>query len=111
MDAGCWYADNTRESIRDETLQNGLVLVGAVGVLEDVPTTSSKSRYATQPDFAALFDPACSGDALGKAIDRWREANLTPSALMPDYPSWYAIVGDRIWTALRRCRTPAQVPD
>src|SRR4051794_22958630 len=41
-----WYADNTRESIRDETLREGLVFIGAATVKKDLPTTSSKPRYA-----------------------------------------------------------------
>jgi hypothetical protein len=77
-----WYNDTTREPIRDETLQNGLVLVGAVSVLESVPTTSSKPRYALKPDFAALFDPKLRGKALDRAIESWRNANLTKGALM-----------------------------
>jgi BsuBI/PstI restriction endonuclease len=39
-----WYSDNTREPIRDETLREGLVAVGAVVEKTDVPTTSSKPR-------------------------------------------------------------------
>jgi hypothetical protein len=35
-----WYADNTREPIRDETLRDGLVAIGAVVRSEDMPTTS-----------------------------------------------------------------------
>src|ERR1700686_4991772 len=35
-----WYSDNTREPIRDETLREGLVAVGAVTEKTDVPTTS-----------------------------------------------------------------------
>ena len=34
-----WYADNTREPIRDETLREGLVAVGAVIARSDLPTT------------------------------------------------------------------------
>ena len=50
-----WYADNTREPIRDETLREGLVNVGAVYVRSDLPTTSSKPRYALIPDFAVTI--------------------------------------------------------
>src|SRR5579872_1035875 len=38
---GRWYAVDTREPIRDETLRDGLVPKGAVLVKENVPTTSS----------------------------------------------------------------------
>jgi hypothetical protein len=76
-----WYADNTREPIRDETLREGLVAIGAVTAREDLPTTSSKPRYALKADFAALFDPALKDAALAKAIDDFQAMNLTPSAL------------------------------
>ena len=59
-----WYADNTREPIRDETLREGLVAVGAVIAREDLPTTSSRPRYALKADFAALFDPTLDGEKL-----------------------------------------------
>jgi BsuBI/PstI restriction endonuclease domain/BsuBI/PstI restriction endonuclease HTH domain len=76
-----WYADNTREPIRDETLRDGLVVIGAVVVRPDLPTTSSRPRYALSASFAALFDPRLSGSALDKAITRWRASQLSPSAL------------------------------
>jgi hypothetical protein len=75
-----WYADNTREPIRDETLREGLVALGAAVVREGLPTTSSKPRYALQKDFARLFDPALSGDALEEAIRAWQQAHLSPEA-------------------------------
>ena len=79
--AGRWYAANTREPIRDETLRAGLVRVGAVREREGLPTTSPLGRYALTTDFAALFDPALQGDALGEAVERWQAANLTAGAL------------------------------
>ncbi|BBK38445.1 restriction endonuclease [Allostella sp. ATCC 35155] len=76
-----WYADNTREPIRDETLREGLIPVGAVHVRTDLPTTSSKPRYALDAGFALLFDPDLSGDRLAGAITEWRDRNLSPAAL------------------------------
>jgi hypothetical protein len=76
-----WYADNTREPIRDETLREGLVAVGAVHQRKDLPTTSSRPRYALKPDFAALFDPSLTGDDLESALADWRENNLSKGAL------------------------------
>ncbi|MDP1918931.1 MAG: BsuBI/PstI family type II restriction endonuclease [Myxococcales bacterium] len=76
-----WFADNTREPIRDETLKEGLIRVGAVGFDSTVPTTSSKPRYFLKADFAALFDPALIGDALEAAISKWRTKHLTASEL------------------------------
>jgi len=50
-----WYADNTREPIRDESLRDGLVIKGAALVNQSVPTTSNKGRYALHEHFAQLF--------------------------------------------------------
>lgn len=76
-----WYADNTREPIRDETLREGLVNIGAVVARDDLPTTSSKPRYALLPDFAALFDPDLADDALTQAITAYQTKHLSKSAL------------------------------
>jgi hypothetical protein len=76
-----WYADNTREPIRDETLREGLVELGAVVARHDLPTTSSKPRYALDGEFAALFDPDLTDKALEMAIADWQKAHLSPGAL------------------------------
>lgn len=76
-----WYADNTREPIRDETLRDGLVVVGAVVVRPGVPTTSALPRYAVTPAFATLFDPRLEGAAFRAAAEIWRQENLSPGAL------------------------------
>jgi hypothetical protein len=76
-----WYADNTREPIRDETLREGLLAVGAAIARDDLPTTSGKPRYALAESFAALFDPLLVDDLLDQAITAWQEKNLTKGAL------------------------------
>lgn len=76
-----WFQDNTREPIRDETLRDGLVRVGAVVTRPGVPTTSSKGRYALHPGFAALFAPGLSGEPLAVAIAAWQERYLSAGAL------------------------------
>lgn len=76
-----WYADNSRESIRDETLRDGLVAVGAVFCREDLPTTSSSPRYALRAAFASLFDPALQDEELAKAIAIFQNKHLSKSAL------------------------------
>jgi hypothetical protein len=76
-----WYADNTREPIRDETLRDGLVSLGAVTRREDLPTTSALPRYALKKDFASLFDPALMGKPLEDAIAAFQKAHLSKSAL------------------------------
>jgi hypothetical protein len=75
-----WYADNTREPIRDETLREGLVRVGAVKSIV-VDTTSSKPRYFLQSQFAQLFNPELVNENLSKAIIEWQNKNLSKSAL------------------------------
>jgi hypothetical protein len=77
-----WYADNTRESIRDETIRQGLVPIGAIIQLTDMATTSSKPRYALKKDFAKLFDPRLESSPLENMIGFWQSTNLSQSALM-----------------------------
>ena len=79
--SGRWYAQNTREPIRDETLRNCLIITGAVMERKDLPTTSAKPRYALRDDFASLFDPALSGNALHKEIEAWQVRRLSSEAL------------------------------
>jgi hypothetical protein len=76
-----WYADNTREPIRDETLRDGLVAIGAVARREDIATTSGLPRYALKPDFSALFDPTLTGDELTAAVSRFHSVHLSKGAL------------------------------
>ena len=76
-----WYQDNTREPIRDETLREGLVAIGAVTERTDLATTSSKPRYALKAGFAALFDPALAGEALQAQIATWQGEALNKGAL------------------------------
>ena len=76
-----WYKENTRESIRDEALKNGLVPIGAVLINPHVPTTSSHGRYILRGDLAALFDPSLTPEAFEIAAATWRGKYLTPNAL------------------------------
>jgi hypothetical protein len=76
-----WFQDNTREPIRDETLREGLVRVGAVITRRGLPTTSSKGRYALQRDLALLFDPRLEGEALQGAIESWQDRYLSAGGL------------------------------
>lgn len=76
-----WYQDNTREPIRDETLREGLVAIGAVIERTDLATTSSKPRYALKANFAALFNPALADEALQARISAWQAEALNKGAL------------------------------
>jgi hypothetical protein len=80
---GRWYAVDTRESIRDDTLRAGLVANGTVIERHGVPTTSPAGRYALKIDFAALFAPTLHGHALKVAIQAWQTAHLNAGAACP----------------------------
>lgn len=76
-----WYADNSREPIRDETLREGLVAVGAVLARTDLPTTSGRPRYSLKESFAKLFDPSLDGQELEDAIVDFQKTSLSRGAL------------------------------
>lgn len=77
----CWYADNSREPIRDETIRNGLIPCQAVIERLGIATTSSRPKYALDPEFAALFDSKIEGDELSAKIEKWRDSHLNKAAL------------------------------
>lgn len=78
---GRWYAVNTRESIRDDTIRAGLIANGVVFEREGLATTSPAPRYALRKSFAALFEPSLTGENLEKAIAAWQAEHLTAGAL------------------------------
>jgi hypothetical protein len=79
--ARAWFAPNSREQIRDETIRLGLIPNGAVIERKDLPTTSPLPKYALAVDFAALFDEDLTGEKLERAMERWRAAHLSRIAL------------------------------
>ncbi|MCB0571441.1 MAG: hypothetical protein KDC66_16840 [Phaeodactylibacter sp.] len=78
---GRWFAHDTREPIRDETLRYGFIEYGAVIVRQGIPTTSSKPRYSLQSAFSKLFSPDLTGVELENAIKQWQNQHLSPEAL------------------------------
>jgi hypothetical protein len=77
-----WYAPNTREPIRDETLRLGLVALGAVIERGDLPTTSAKPRYALSRHFAdLLFKLAAHPEDASALIQQWQGEHLNTAAL------------------------------
>ena len=76
-----WFADTTREPIRDETIGEGLLPVRAMIERAGVPTTSSKGRYALEAEFARLFDPILTDEDLVIVADAWRLNHLSKTAL------------------------------
>lgn len=79
--ATAWYAENSREPVRDETLRNGFVALRAVVERPGVATTSSKPKHALEASFASLFDPELIGEELEKAIVAWQESHLSKAAV------------------------------
>jgi len=71
------YADNTRETLRDETFPKWLD-EGSMRVRSGIKTTSSQPRWALTTSFAALFDPQLASDEVVVAIDGWRDAHMSP---------------------------------
>jgi hypothetical protein len=79
---GRWYAPNTREPIRDETLRLGLVAFGAVLERADLATTSAKPRYALARHFADLLIALSVSPKNAPAlIQQWQRAHLSAVAL------------------------------
>jgi BsuBI/PstI restriction endonuclease domain/BsuBI/PstI restriction endonuclease HTH domain len=72
-----WYADNSREPLRDEIFP-GWQGVGAMERDESGATTSSKGVWSLGARFANLFDPALVGGALDEAIAEWQAEHLGP---------------------------------
>jgi hypothetical protein len=79
--AGRWYAVNTRESIRDDTLCMGLIANGAIVERQGLATTSPAPRYALQGGFATLFAPTLVDRGLNDAIEAWQAGHLNAAAL------------------------------
>lgn len=76
-----WYADNSRESIRDDLMRARLLAMGIIGRKEGVATTSSAPVYYLRAAFADLFDPTLSGAAMQRAMADWRATHLGSSTL------------------------------
>ena len=79
---GRWYAVNTRESSRDDTLRTGLVVNGAVVERPGMATTSPAGKYALESAFAELFNPTLTGDRFAAAVAGWQAKHLSAGARM-----------------------------
>lgn len=76
-----WYADTSRESIRDDLIRNRLLQMGIVQKLAGVPTTSSKPIYYLSKAFAALIAPSITGADLLAQASAWRTKHLNAATL------------------------------
>ncbi|TBF85687.1 restriction endonuclease, partial [Rhizobium leguminosarum] len=78
---GRWYAVNSRESIRDDTIRYALIQNSAVVEKQGLPTTSPAPRYALQGGFAELFDPDLDEATFLVRAEAWRQQHLNAGAL------------------------------
>lgn len=78
---GRWYAGNTRESIRDDTIRYALIQNGAVIERAGLATTSPAGRYALQAEFADLLAPDLDEATFHAKATAWREKHLNKGAL------------------------------
>ncbi|RYY07956.1 MAG: restriction endonuclease, partial [Alphaproteobacteria bacterium] len=78
---GRWYAVNTRESIRDDTIRYALIVNGAVIERPGLATTSPAGRYALQGEFAALMAPDLDEATFIAKAAAWRAKHLNKGAL------------------------------
>lgn len=76
-----WYADTSREPIRDDLMRNQLLRLGIMQKLPGYATTASTPINYLSIDFAALFHPELSGPELSEAINLWRQHHLDQATL------------------------------
>lgn len=76
-----WYADNTREPLRDDLIRNRAVPIGLIIKREGVAPTSPAPIYALSDDFARLLAPSLQDEELTQAIHDWQEKALNPMTL------------------------------
>ncbi len=76
-----WFADTTREPIRDESIVDGFMPVRAVFERPGLPTTSPKPRYCLGKDFAMLFNPDLTDYEFAELAQDWRKRHLSKAAL------------------------------
>lgn len=76
-----WYADNSREPLRDDLIRNRAMPIGIIVKREGVPPTSPAPIYALSAPFARLFDQTLQGEELEQAVAAWQERHLDPMTL------------------------------
>jgi hypothetical protein len=71
-----WYADTSREPIRDDLMRNQLLRLGLMQKVPGyAPTSSEPINYLTA-DFAALFAPDLVSDSLEATVKAWSTRHL-----------------------------------
>ncbi len=92
-----WYADNSREPLRDETFR-GWLRYGAIERDDSGPTTAGRPQWRLARAFADLFDPDLDGPALAASVAAWQDEHLGTTGRT------------RIAMARRLAQTTGQVP-
>ena len=76
-----WYANTSREPIRDDLMRNRLYAIGIIDKLPGYSRTSMVPIYYLSSHFANLFDPKLTGHTLDAAVARWQREHLDPAIL------------------------------
>jgi hypothetical protein len=76
-----WYADTSREPIRDDLMRNQFLRLGIMEKLPGYATSSSRPINYLSADFAALFDPSLTGETLIATIRAWSSRHLSKATL------------------------------
>jgi hypothetical protein len=76
-----WYADTSRESIRDDLMRNELLRLGIMQKNTGVATTASTPINFLSSRFAELFEPSLSGKSLADAVMKWQKQHLNQATL------------------------------
>jgi hypothetical protein len=71
-----WYADTSREPIRDDLMRNQLLRMGIMQKRPGYSPTSSSPINFLSADFAALLAPSLNGEQLAATIQAWTVRNL-----------------------------------
>lgn len=79
VDDARWYADNSREPIRDEVIRPLNERYGAVLRRRGIAATDASPVLTLDSDFAALFDDGLEEEELRQLIAEWQAAHLDPA--------------------------------
>jgi hypothetical protein len=71
-----WYADTSKEPIRDDLMRNQLLRLGIMQKRPGYSTTASTPINYLSADFAALFAPALTAETLAATIHAWVTRHL-----------------------------------
>ena len=76
-----WYADTSREPIRDDLMRNVLLPLGIMLKRPGAATTASTPINYMSKEFSYLFDISLHGGNLLSAIEHWRTKHLSQATL------------------------------